>query len=101
MTKPRYKSNEKHRHPWQSGRKGSLCPASIDIGQAQALLDSSVLFEGHRYAASDGVAFKGQGQSEVWHGYPVGWMEVPETVRREMVVRGLVKRHDINRHWRN
>ena len=37
----RYESNPKHKQPWQSGRRGSLCPESMDMGTVRELLSGS------------------------------------------------------------
>ena len=55
-----YEGNPKHKHPWQPGRRGSLCPRSISI-QPQELLERSILGpDGKRYATCDGRCFCAQ-----------------------------------------
>ncbi|MEO5333060.1 MAG: hypothetical protein H7839_13655 [Magnetococcus sp. YQC-5] len=56
-----YRSNPKHKEPWQPGRKGALCPA-WSHSLADELLQNS---EPHpnfdkkaRYATSNGMAFE-------------------------------------------
>jgi len=97
----RYQHNRKHKEPWQPGRRGSLCPPDIGLPQAQQLLKDSLSDGQHRYAVSNGRPFKGQDDGTgVWHGYPVGWVEVPESVRKSFRDSNLVKRHDIQRFWK-
>ncbi len=95
----RYRSTEKHSQPWQPGRKGSLCPSEIDVLKVGELLDQSIEFDNRRFAAYQGKSFVGQCSGGVWHGYPVGWVEVPEPVRREFVASGTVRRSDQRKHW--
>lgn len=33
------------------------------------------------------------------HGYPVGWIRVPERLRRKWMDEGRVRRRDIRAHW--
>lgn len=98
----RYESNPKHRDPWQRGRKGSLCPR-IAKEAAQDLLDVSEAaadLGGKRYACLEGLAYCAQSHGpDLWHGYPVGWKEVPETLRRAWIAAGKVRRHDVRRNW--
>ncbi len=97
----RYESSRKHKEPWQSGRRGSLCPKDICLDRAKQMLKDSIAHGRQRYAVDSGRPFAGQDNgSGVWHGYPVGWSEVPETVRNDFQKTGLVKRHDINRNWK-
>lgn len=96
----RYEASDKHCTPWQPGRRGTMCESGAR-DQADALLAQSVEWEGQRYA-TDGVrAFKGAEHGEgVWHGWPVGWMEVPEPVWRGWLLSVRVKRADIRKWWR-
>lgn len=78
-----YEPNPKHKLPWQSGRKGALCPA-WSHQMAQDLLSSSVLSDNgkKRYSTRDGVAFSAQMHSSgVWHGYPVAWLVKKQQIR--------------------
>jgi hypothetical protein len=94
-----YEPNPKHKEPWQRGRKGSICP-KLRNPDAQALLDGSLSAGDKRYATHDGRAFCAQAHAEGrWHGYPVGWKEVPEAVRRQFLASGQVKRSDIRNSW--
>lgn len=96
----RYESNPKHKEPWQRGRKGALCPKNIDQATARRLLSGSELVDGKRYAVDDGRAYCAQEhRTDVWHGYPVGWAEVPESLRREWRKVGRMKRKDVRDHW--
>lgn len=94
-----YEANQKHKEPWQRGRRGSIC--SIEASeQAQALLDVSELWEGKRYSMLEGRAYCGQEHAPgCWHGYPVGWKEVPEPVRRKWFGEGKITRRDQQKFW--
>lgn len=94
-----YKSNPKHKEPWQRGRKGSLCP-TWPASVASSMLEESVLCCGKRYATREGRAYCAQDDGQFWHGYPVCWMEVPEKVRREWLAKRTVSRSEMRRFWR-
>ena len=36
---------------------------------------------------------------DAWHGYPVGWKEVPENLRRKWRKANLLRKKDIKDHW--
>lgn len=96
-----YKSNPKHREPWQPGKKGALCPRAV-WDKAQDLLEGSELVGSKRYATSDGLAYEAQDSNDgTWHGYPVGWERVPESLRRRWLKEKRVKRRDTTRYWSN
>jgi hypothetical protein len=97
--KPVYEASPKHKAPWVPGAHGSLCP-SVD---AQTLLDRSEISKGRgkkRYATDGEQAFCAQEHSQGrWHGYPVGWREVPEYLRRKWLTAGTVSRHAVAKGW--
>lgn len=101
----KYDPNPKHKKPWQRGRKGSLCPDEIYESDAATMLQESELDGQKRYATHDGKAFCAQmhrnplDDEALWHGYPVGWKEVPEKIRREWCSAGKVKRRQIKQFW--
>jgi hypothetical protein len=96
----KYEGNPKHKHPWQHGRRGSLCPKEIGLDLAQALLAGSVTSGAARFATHGGQAFCAREHgADLWHGYPVGWREVPPEIRSEWVRSGLISRQDIRRNW--
>lgn len=96
----RYESNPKHSEPWQRGRRGAQCPADLGQEQAERLLHTSELAGRKRYAVFEGQAFCAQEHRHgVWHGYPVGWVQVPQSIRRKWVALRMVRRHDIKRNW--
>jgi len=100
--KPVYEGNPKHKAPWQPGRKGSLCPADIDLGRAQELLQASLLVGRRRYAADKGRAFCAQLHNPAknrWHGYPTSWKEVPADARKQLLEAGMITSRDIKRYW--
>jgi len=95
----KYEGNPKHKDPWQRGRKGSLCPRR-DEPWAQDLLENSEASDGKRFACFDGKAYCAQEHRKgFWHGYPVGWKEVPPHIRDKWIEEGLVSRQDIKKHW--
>src|SRR5262245_3249369 len=98
-----YEPNDKHKKPWQPGRKGSLCPSDISPDTRSALLaDSEPDPDGgsKRYATDGSRAFCAQPhRPDVFHGYPVGWKEVPEEIRNNWVRADRVKRRTIARYW--
>lgn len=100
-TELRYTPNPKHKEPWQPGRRGSLCPSDIGRECASRLLQDSLQHGRHRYAVKDGRAFAGQQDGTgAWHGYPVGWVEVPAPIRQRFHEMGVVDRRAIHRYWK-
>jgi len=94
-----YEGNPKHKEPWQPGRRGSLCPRSVDARVAQQLLEESVPVGSARYAIWQGQPFCAREHGPgLWHGYPVGWHEVPPAVRNDWIQSGLVTRSQIRRN---
>jgi len=90
---PVCEDSQKHKAPWQPGRKGSLCPADISVDRARQLLQTSILDGKKRYAADKGRAFCARQHDAAknrWHGYPVGWKEVPSAVRQQLMEAGAV-----------
>ena len=96
----RYESSPKDKEPWQRGRRGVLCPKEIDTELAQQLLADSELADDVRYAVHDGRAYcaRQHGQ-DVWNGYPVGWIRVPERLRRGWMNARRIRHRDIRQHW--
>jgi hypothetical protein len=98
-----YEPNPNHKAPWQAGRKGSLCPRDLAEDARDRLLAASQVDPtgGKGRYATDGrrafCAYPHDGDK--WHGFPVGWKEVPEALRREWKGAGLVKQTDIRRFW--
>jgi hypothetical protein len=94
-----YEGNPKHKEPWQRGRKGSLCPKNLGASPAD-LLTNSVLDGDKRYACHDGKAYCAQEHAPGrWHGFPVGWVEVPPRVAAQMVKDGKLSKRDRRRYW--
>jgi hypothetical protein len=95
----RYVGSPKHKRGPSRGRRGSLCPGEIDAAKAQRLLERSipVPHEGvnsKRYCTDGSRAFCAHchdiSQNE-WHGFPVGWHEVPPAVRHRWLQDGTIK----------
>lgn len=98
--KPAYEPNPKHKEPWQPGRKGTLCPKELTLLAAAKLLVESVEHDGARWAVRDGRAFKAKPHAkDRWHGWPVGWVEVPATLRLKWLGENLVRKQDLKRYW--
>ena len=94
-----YESNRKHSEPWQRGRRGSLCPKEVR-GIAAKLLVGSELVETKRYAIYDGKAYCAQeDRPGIWHGYPIGWKEVPPKLRGRWRKQRRVSNRDIKKNW--
>ena len=94
-----YESNPKHRDPWQIGKKGSLCDTAVR-SKTRELLESSVLYDGKRYAIHEGKAYCAQEhQPSRWHGYPVGWVEVPPKLVRQWIKDGRITKRNRKQHW--
>lgn len=95
--------NDKHKHPWQRGRKGSLCPTHMAPGTPQQLLDQSEPTPGKdepRWSTDGTVAYAARRHlDDRWHGHPVGWKEVPESLRVGWVNEGRVSKRDVRRYW--
>ena len=117
----RYKGSRKHK-PWEPhGYKGSICPewthalesANEDEGtrnveqhdwpstQAQELLNTSIPEGKKRYATGQGEAFCALPTNDgTWHGYPIPWKDVPESVKKAMIDNGDITRQDIKRQMK-
>ena len=98
----RYEPNPKHKEPWQPGRKGSLCPpvAELSLQDAARMLKVSVKWGEKRYAHHDGRAYAAQEHEPGrWHGYPVGWVEVPTDVRNQWLKSDAIKKRHLSRYW--
>jgi len=90
-----YEPNPKHKPTPTPGRRGSICPRDVD---ATALLRASTLWDNKRYATDGTNAYCAQRHSEnSWHGYPVGWDEVPPAVVAGWVAENKVERRTIRR----
>jgi hypothetical protein len=96
-----YQPNPKHKPTPSPGRRGSICPQGVD---ASRLLSQSVLI-GRKRDATDGEgAFCAQchdTERDLWHGYPVGWREVPTDVVSEWLKQSLVDGRTIRRARRH
>jgi hypothetical protein len=89
-----YESNPKYTEPWQIGKKGSICEREVRPHAARLLAESRLCGE-KRYAVFEGKAFCAQQHGpDVWHGYPIGWAEVPAKLALEFQKAGLVSKRD-------
>ncbi|WP_419751232.1 DUF222 domain-containing protein [Geodermatophilus sp. CPCC 206100] len=96
----RYEPNPKHKEPWQRGASGSMCPTHAD---GPTLLAESVQHPtkpGKRYATDGEHAYCGhQHAPDVWHGFPVLWREVPESVRRQWLAERKITRRALRSNF--
>ncbi|MBF0164689.1 MAG: hypothetical protein HQM01_09365 [Magnetococcales bacterium] len=97
----RYIPNPKHKEPWQRGKKGSLCP-SWSHDKAESMLSASIPHpqsnKKARFATSNGMAFAAYPDSQGgWHGFPIGWNEVPDTIRNIWLREKRVSRNEIRK----
>jgi hypothetical protein len=97
----KYAPNAKHKEPWQCGRRGSLCPKDLNIKDTILLLQKESVLHGQaRYAVHSGRAFKATANHQgIWHGWPVGWVEVPESLRQMWRNEDKLKKREMNRYW--
>ena len=66
----------------------------------QQLLEGSEEAENKRYAVYEGRAYRAQQHAaDAWHGYPVGWVEVPEKLRNKWLAEGRVQKKNVREHW--
>lgn len=94
-----YESNSKHSEPWQPGRKGSICDMEVRL-HALTLLQESELEGDKRFAVFNGRPYCAQEQrTGIWHGYPVGWVEVPPRLHRIWKLQGKVTKRQLKLHW--
>ncbi len=97
---PVYEPNPKHKEPWQPGRKGSLCPKDLSLLGAARLLKASHEDGRSRWATANGRAFRAKEHAAgKWHGWPVGWVEVPAGLRNRWVRERAVSNRDLGRFW--
>ena len=105
----RYVPKEKHKDPFQRGRKGTLCPpaSELPVDKAQALLDGSDpdprLKQVERWATDGRLAYCGRPYDRkrrlAWYGFPVGWIRVPERLRRKWIKAGAADRATMYCFW--
>ena len=92
-----YEANQKHKPVPQPGRRGSICPPLAD-GIAQDLLDGSILHGSKRYATDGEALYCAQNHAgDRWHGYPVGFVEVTQTVIAALRDAGGIDRRALKR----
>ncbi len=87
----RYEPNPKHK-PAAPGRRGSRCPRNVD---PVSLLQNSTLHGKKRYATDGGQAFCAQChdlESDLWHGYPILFAEVPPSIKNHWQATGAITR---------
>jgi hypothetical protein len=76
-----------------------LCPQSLGSKTPQQLLNSSEPVGDKRYAIHDGKAFCAQQDGcGNWHGYPVGWKEVPFQLQKKWMKEEFLTRADRKRY---
>ena len=103
-----YESNPKHGRPWQMGRKGALCSNVKDkpTCSVDELLQSSVKDGEKRFNFDNGIAYAAQCHgiepntgTELWHGYPIPWVEVPPKIRNTWIKENRVRNRQMKKTW--
>lgn len=92
-----YEPNPKHKPIPSPGRRGSICPMDAD---AARLLANSVPHGRKRFATDGDWAYCAHchdGSRDLWHGFPVGWDEVPMKIVNDWIEQGAVKRSTVRR----
>ncbi|MGH3870516.1 MAG: hypothetical protein ACRDSR_03210 [Pseudonocardiaceae bacterium] len=90
-----YEPNPKHKPIPIPGRHGSICPSGANGAR---LLSQSDLVGKKRYATDGKNAYCAQQHAPgKWHGYPVGWEEVPPRLVAQWVAAEKVQRQEIRR----
>ena len=114
-----YRGSEKHKNRPSIGAKGTLCPEWTHTTsdsryendpfkhdwsktEAHELFDSAVPHPGgeeRRYATKNGIAFEAKPTNDgKWHGYPIPWKSVPETIVDRWLGSGDVTNKQIKLH---
>lgn len=102
-----YRAKEKHKEPWQPGRKGTLCTLGLDPDAHAELLRfaAQLVADGAecgpvRYNHFRGRAYAARRRTDgSWYGYPVGFREVPQPIWRRWVAEGALRRAEVQRWW--
>jgi len=115
-----YRGSPKHKNRPSHGPKGTLCPewthATVQAGLAtdpyqhpwpeteasRLFATSATAPDGaeRRYATSRGIAFEAKPSNDgTWHGYPIPWESVPDTIVDQWVANGTIVRRTMKRHW--
>lgn len=97
---PVYEPNPKHKPIPQPGRHGSICPPGAS---GPGLLPLSDQVDNRRYATDGEQAYAAQchdSNRNAWHGYPVGWEEVPPKLVSKWVSEAKVERRTVRRAMR-
>ncbi|MBY8851601.1 hypothetical protein [Saccharothrix longispora] len=90
-----YEPNPKHKPVPIPGRHGSICPPQANGAR---LLEASSLVGKKRYATDGEHAYCAQQhRPEAWHGYPVGWDEVPPKLVAEWIAEDKVDRKTVRK----
>jgi hypothetical protein len=93
-----YKGIPKHKEPWATGRRGSLCPPGVD---GVALFEEAVpdpKKPGKRYATDGDNAYCAHSSNVAtpsggfyWHGFPYEWRRIPAPIQRQWIAEGKIK----------
>lgn len=93
-----YKGIPKHKEPWVTGRRGTLCPPGVDGPAlfAEAITDPKR--PGKRYATDGDNAYCAHSSNiptpsggYYWHGFPYEWRRIPAAVQRQWIAEGKIK----------
>jgi hypothetical protein len=94
-----YEGIPKHKEPWVSAHRGTLCPKDADGVAlfAEAITDPKK--PGKRYATDGSRAYCAHDSNIVtesggtfWHGFPCDWSQVPVVIQRKWVSDGKIPR---------
>jgi hypothetical protein len=92
-----YEPNPKHKPIPTPGRHGSICPPHAD---GPGLLSVSDLYNSKRYATDGADAYcahRHDVERNAWHGFPIGWDEVPPALVSRWVLADKVDRRTVRR----
>ncbi|WP_343740020.1 hypothetical protein [Delftia tsuruhatensis] len=111
-----YRGSEKHKNRPASGAKGTLCPEWthttlsgsykndpfnhkwVETEAHSLFLNSTAHPDGieRRYATKRGIAFEAKPTNDgAWHGYPIPWESVPDSIVHKWIDEKLVSRKEI------
>jgi len=114
----RYRGSSKHKNRHTDERKGTFCPEwthrtptggfandvyAHDWGKTEAakLFASAVIDPSskRRYATGNGIAFESKSTRDgTWHGYPIPWESVPQSIKDEWLDNGSITRRALRKY---
>lgn len=77
-----------------------MCEGDITREEAQGMLDESIVYGQRRYAVRNERAYSGaEHRLGHWHGWPVGWKEVPPAIFTQFQEQGKVSKRSRRQFW--